>query len=56
MIIIGCDFHARSEHIAILDTEMGVVVERRLDRENGEAKRFCERFKQQALVGIEDTG
>jgi transposase len=56
MIIIGCDFHTRSEQIAMMDTETGEVVERRLDHENGEAKRFYEEMKEPALVGIESTG
>lgn len=56
MMIIGCDFHTRSEQIAMLDTETGEVVERRLDHENGEAKRFYEGLKEPALVGIESTG
>ena len=56
MIIIGCDFHTRSEQIALLDTETGEVVERRLEHENGEAKRFYEELKGPALVGIESTG
>ena len=56
MIIIGCDLHARSEQIAMLDTETGEVVERRLDHENGEARKFYEGLKEPALVGIESTG
>ncbi len=56
MIIIGCDFHTRFEQIAMLDTETGEVVERRLEHENGEAKRFYEGLKEPALVGIESTG
>jgi transposase len=56
MIIIGCDFHTRSEQIAMLDTETGEVVEKKLDHENGEVKRFYEGLKEPALVGIETTG
>ncbi len=55
-MIIGCDFHTRSEQIAMLDTETGEVVERRLEHENGEAKRFYEGLKERALVGVESTG
>jgi hypothetical protein len=40
MLIIGCDFHTRRQHIAMLDTETGEVVERRLEHESGEAGRF----------------
>ena len=42
MIIIGCDFHTRFEQIAMLDTETGEVVEKKLDHENGEARKFYE--------------
>ncbi len=56
MIIIGCDFHTRSEQIAMLDTATGELVEKRLDHESGEAKRFYEGLKEPVLVGIESTG
>jgi len=56
MIIIGCDFHTRFQQIAMLDTGTGEVVEKRLDHESGEAKRFYEGLKEAALVGIESTG
>ena len=56
MIIIGCDFHTRFEQIAMVDTKTGEVEEKRLEHENGEAKRFYEGLKEPALVGIESTG
>ena len=56
MLIIGCDFHTRFQQIAMLDTETGEVVEKRLEHENEEAKRFYEGLKEPALVGIESTG
>jgi transposase len=56
MIIIGCDLHTRTQQIAILDTATGEVEERRLEHENGEAKRFYEGLKERALVGVESTG
>jgi transposase len=56
MIIIGCDLHTRTQQIAMLDTETGEVVEKRLDHESGEAKRFYEGLKEAALVGVETTG
>ena len=56
MIIIGCDFHSRFQQIAWVDTETGEVEARKLDHENGEAKRFYEGLKEPALVGIETTG
>lgn len=56
MIIIGCDLHVRFQQIATLDTETGEVVEKRLEHENGEAKRFYEGLEPPVLVGIESTG
>ena len=56
MIIIGCDFHSRAQQIAMLDTETGEVVEKKLEHEGGEAQRFYEGLKEPALVGIETTG
>jgi len=56
MIIIVCDFHTRTQVIAMLDTETGVVVEKRLEHAGGEAKAFYEGLKEPALVGIETTG
>ena len=56
MLIIGCDLHTRFQQIAMLDNETGEVVEKRLEHENGEAKRFYEGLEPPALVGIESTG
>jgi transposase len=56
MIIIGCDFHSRLQQIAMLDTETGEWVERRLEHESGEARRFYAGLKSPARVGIETTG
>jgi transposase len=56
MLIIGCDLHTRTQQIALLDTDTGEVVERSLEHEKGEAKRFYAGLKEPALVGIESTG
>ncbi len=40
MKIIGCDFHPSFQQIAMLDTETGELVERRLSHTCGEAKQF----------------
>lgn len=56
MLIIGCDLHTRDQVIAMLDTETGELVQRRLEHENGEARRFYENLPEQALIGIEATG
>ena len=56
MNIIGCDFHSRFQQIAMLDTETGEIVERRLEHENGEARKFYDALSSPARIGIEATG
>jgi transposase len=55
MRIIGCDFHSRYQQIAMLETETGEVVERRLEHENGEARSFYAGLPKLVRVGIEAT-
>ncbi len=40
MFILGCDLHARLEHIAMLDPQTGERIEGRFEHENGEARIF----------------
>lgn len=56
MLIIGVDFHSRFQQIAMVDTETGELVERRLEHENGEAKKFYAGLQKPVLVGMEATG
>jgi transposase len=57
MMIIGCDLHTRYQQIAMLDTETGEMVERRLEHENGEARAFYAALVgRRVRVGIEATG
>jgi hypothetical protein len=51
MFIIGCDFHSRFQQIAMLDPTTGEVIERRLEHENGEAKKFYATLPSPARVG-----
>jgi hypothetical protein len=55
MLIIGCDLHTRNQQIAMLDTETGELVERRLEHESGEARAFYASLPRGARVGIEAT-
>jgi transposase len=55
MFIIGCDFHSRFQQIAMLDHATGEVIERRLEHENGEAKKFYDTLPGPARVGMEAT-
>jgi hypothetical protein len=45
MLIIGCDFHSRFQQVAMVDTETGELIERRLEHGNGEAKKFYAELK-----------
>jgi len=56
MMIIGCDLHTRYQQIAMLDTETGELVERRLEHESGEARAFYAALMGPVRVGIEATG
>jgi len=56
MMIIGCDFHTRFQQIAMLDTETGEIVERRVEQERGEAQAFYAARPGPAQVGMEATG
>jgi hypothetical protein len=48
MLILGCDFHTRDPQVAMMDTETGELVEKRLEHTNGEARAFCARPVAQA--------
>jgi transposase len=56
MNIIGCDLHTRFQQIALLDTETGEMLERRLEHETGEAQQFYAALSAPARVGIEASG
>lgn len=56
MFIIGCDFHTRFQQIAMVDSPTGEIIERRLDHESGEARKFYEALPSPARVGMEGTG
>jgi transposase len=56
MKIVGCDLHTRYQQIAMLDTETGELVERRLEHESGEARAFYAALPAPVRVGIEATG
>lgn len=56
MIIIGCDFHASFQQVAVLDTESGEYKERKLMHATGEAEQFYRRIGTPSLVGMESVG
>jgi transposase len=55
-MIIGCDFHPRYQQMAMLNTETGELVERRLEHENEEARAFYPSLPKTARVGMQATG
>jgi transposase len=56
MEIIGCDLHARQQSIAMLDTESGEFVEKTLEHDGEELRKFYSGLTHPVLVGIEATG
>ena len=51
MKIVGCDLHTRYQQIAMLDTETGELIERRLEHANGEARAFYAELQGKVLAG-----
>jgi transposase len=56
MRIIGVDLHTRQQTIAMLDTETGELVEKTLQHDGDEVRKFYSALPGQVLVGIEATG
>jgi transposase len=56
MKIIGCDLHARQQTIAMLDTDTGEFVEKTLEHDGEELRKFYSGLSRPVLVGIEATG
>src|ERR1700758_388694 len=56
MRIIGCDLHSRQQTIAMLDTDTGEFVEKTLEHDGEELRKFYSGLSRPVLVGIEATG
>lgn len=56
MNIVGCDFHTRFQQIAMVETETGEMVERRLHHQGKEVEEFYIGLRGPSLVGMESTG
>jgi hypothetical protein len=52
MKIIGCDLHARQQTIAMLDTDTGEFVEKTLEHDGEELRKFYSGLSRPVLVGI----
>ena len=51
-----CDLHARQQTIAMLNTDTGELVEKVLEHEGEEVRKFYAALPKPVLVGIEATG
>jgi transposase len=56
MKIVGCDLHARQQSVAMLDTDTGELIERKLEHEGGQLREFYAALQGPVVVGIEATG
>ncbi len=56
MKIVGCDFHPGHQQIAMVDTETGELVRRKLLHGRGEAQPFYRELEAPVLVGMEAVG
>ena len=56
MLMIGCGFHTRFQQIALMDSQTGEIIERLLDHEAGEARKFYAALPGPARIGMEATG
>jgi transposase len=56
MRLIGCDFHASQQSIAMLDRDTGEIVEKTLTHEGEAVRAFYASIPPPVIVGIEATG
>ena len=56
MHLIGCDLHTRFQQMAMMDCQSGEIIERRLDHEAGEARKFYAALPGPGRIGMEATG
>jgi len=56
MRIIGVDLHTRQQTVAMLDTETGELVEKTLQHDGDEVRKFYSALPSRVLVGMEATG
>jgi transposase len=56
MKIVGCDLHTHYQQIAMLDQDMGELIERSLEHAHGEVPAFYASLQGPVRVGVEATG
>ena len=56
MTLVGCDLHSRKQHVAVLDTTTGEVLEQELAHDGDAVERFYRSLRPPVTIGIETTG
>ena len=56
MTFVGCDLHARQQHVAVLDTKTGEVQAHRLAHDGQTVESFYASLPRPVTIGVESTG
>src|SRR5262247_2007764 len=56
MTLVGCDLRSRKQHVAVLDTTTGEVLEQELAHDGDAVERFYRALTPPVTIGIETTG
>ena len=56
MTFVGCDLHARTQQVAVLDTRTGELVEQELAHDGDAVERFDRALPPPVTIGTETTG
>jgi len=56
MILIGCDLHTRKQHVALLNTDTGELLDQELSHAGDAVEGFYAALPPPVTVGIESTG
>src|SRR5262249_2592622 len=56
MTFVGCDFHTRTQQVAVLETDTGEVSEHQVVHEGRAVEAFYGALPRPVTVGIESTG
>ena len=56
MTLVGCDLHARTQQVAVLDTTTGELLEQELAHDGDAVERFYRSLRPPVTIGIETTG
>jgi transposase len=56
MTLVGCDLHSRKQQVAVLDTNIGEILEEELVHDGDAVERFYRALPPPVTIGIETTG